>query len=112
MQAGFVGRLSDGVNAFDRRERPCDLNGMKNWPVLLALPLLGACQTHSAYVTDQFKPWIGRPVRDFAVETGVVPTRVDARTYIFVDQRALGACRRSVTTDEAGLIREIVVNGC
>lgn len=82
---------------------------MRRTALFLVLATLGACRTTEQATYDAFRPWIGRPLRDFIVETGVPPVRVDARTWIFVDQRALGACRRTVVTDEAGIIREITV---
>ncbi|KQT53554.1 hypothetical protein ASG52_05410 [Methylobacterium sp. Leaf456] len=62
--------------------------------LFLALAALCGCRTTDDAIRDQFKPWIGRPLRDFIVETGVPPVRVDDRTWIFVDQRALGAPSR------------------
>ncbi|MFY9292811.1 MAG: hypothetical protein WAP03_19270 [Methylorubrum rhodinum] len=82
---------------------------MRVFALLALAAALCGCRTTDQAVYDAFKPWIGRPLRDFIVETGVPPVRVDARTWIFVDQRALGACRRTIVTDDAGLIREITV---
>jgi hypothetical protein len=84
--------------------------------ILLAVPVLllvAGCQTSAEYTASQQRPWINRSVREYAAANSLVPTRLDATTYVFGPPSGVSACRRTVVTDPDGqTIREITSNNC
>ena len=75
--------------------------------ILPIIACLAACQTTDDALRAQYKPWIGRSLRDYAAANSIVPERLDARTWIFNEPRALGSCRRTVEVDAGGAITSI-----